>query len=105
MSESSALLAAILASPADDAPRLVYADWLDENGDTSRAAFIRVQVALARLPTTDPKHAELVRIERKLWSKHLAEWTAWAPRWIEITGFHRGFLERIRCDAKVYLER
>lgn len=27
----SALLAAIRANPADDAPRLIYADWLDEN--------------------------------------------------------------------------
>lgn len=31
MSDSDALLAAILANPDDDAPRLVYADWLDEN--------------------------------------------------------------------------
>jgi uncharacterized protein (TIGR02996 family) len=28
-----ALLAAILADPGDDTPRLVYADWLDENAD------------------------------------------------------------------------
>lgn len=25
-------LRAILAAPDDDAPRLIYADWLDENG-------------------------------------------------------------------------
>lgn len=30
----SALLAAVLAAPADDLPRLVYADWLDENAGT-----------------------------------------------------------------------
>lgn len=31
--EWKALLAAIVANPADDLPRLVAADWLDERGD------------------------------------------------------------------------
>ncbi len=31
MTDQSALLAAILAYPEDDTPRLVFADWLDEN--------------------------------------------------------------------------
>jgi uncharacterized protein (TIGR02996 family) len=31
MTEQDAFLAAILANPADDLPRLVFADWLDEN--------------------------------------------------------------------------
>lgn len=31
--EEHALLCAILAEPAEDTPRLVYADWLQENGD------------------------------------------------------------------------
>ncbi len=42
-----ALLKAILANPDDDAPRLIYADWLDENGQEERAELIRVQIALA----------------------------------------------------------
>lgn len=33
------LLDAILASPEDDAPRLIYADWLDEQGESDRAEF------------------------------------------------------------------
>lgn len=32
MSDGDALLRAILLRPDDDAARLVYADWLDENG-------------------------------------------------------------------------
>ncbi len=40
-------LAAILSSPEDDLPRLIYADWLDEGGDSARAEFIRVQVEIA----------------------------------------------------------
>jgi|SRR5579883_11412 len=37
-------LRAICANPEDDAVRLVYADWLDENGDPDRAAFIRISI-------------------------------------------------------------
>ena len=47
--EYSALLRAICADPDDDTPRLVVADWLEEHGDADRAAFIRIQVELARL--------------------------------------------------------
>src|SRR5207248_2676212 len=47
--EYAALLRAICAEPDDDTPRLVAADWLEEHGDADRAAFIRIQVELARL--------------------------------------------------------
>lgn len=43
---------AICRAPADDVPRLVYADWLEERdgeGDADRAAFIRCQIELANL--------------------------------------------------------
>src|SRR5262245_41658733 len=46
MSDRDALLAAIRAAPDDDAPRLIFADWLEEHGDADRAEFIRVQVEL-----------------------------------------------------------
>lgn len=45
MSDGDALLRAILEHPAQDAPRLMYADWLQENGNESRAEFIRAQCA------------------------------------------------------------
>lgn len=40
--EQLQFLAAIRAQPADDLPRLVYADFLEETGDEARAHFIRV---------------------------------------------------------------
>src|SRR5262249_4928243 len=58
MSEENALLAAIDANPLDDAPRLVYADWLDEQGgkpQAARAEFIRAQCELDLLPPADPR--------------------------------------------------
>jgi uncharacterized protein (TIGR02996 family) len=45
--ERAAFIEAILAAPADDTPRLVYADWLEENGEPLRAEFIRVQCEVA----------------------------------------------------------
>jgi uncharacterized protein (TIGR02996 family) len=43
-----ALLRGVRERPADDLPRLVIADWLDEHGEGDRAEFIRVQCELAR---------------------------------------------------------
>lgn len=46
MNHRLALLSAILANPDDDLPRLVFADWLEENGttdaDAARVEFIRL---------------------------------------------------------------
>lgn len=41
MSDRAALVAACLAAPQDNTPRLVYADWLEEYGDTERDAAVR----------------------------------------------------------------
>jgi uncharacterized protein (TIGR02996 family) len=48
--QADAFLQAICAKPEDDTPRLVYADWLEEQGDTDRAEFIRVQCELEKVP-------------------------------------------------------
>src|SRR5262245_39653992 len=53
VTHEEAFLADILETPDDDAPRLIFADWLEENGDPDRAEFIRVQVAAAR--DADPR--------------------------------------------------
>src|SRR5829696_7436743 len=46
VTEREALLRAIIENPEDDAPRLVFADWLDEHGEPDRAEFIRLQIEL-----------------------------------------------------------
>lgn len=45
------LCASIIANPDDDAPRLIIADWYDENGFNSRAKFIRNQISNDVHPT------------------------------------------------------
>lgn len=46
MSEGVELYKAILAEPLKDDVRLIYADWLEDNGDPVRAEFIRIQLEL-----------------------------------------------------------
>src|SRR5262249_10795928 len=59
MSERADLHRAILAAPDDDAPRLVFADWLDEHGEPDQAEFIRLQCATDRLPPTSRRWQSL----------------------------------------------
>ena len=47
-SEHESLLRAVLYDPDDDAPRLIYADYLDERDDCLMAEFIRLQIAIYR---------------------------------------------------------
>jgi hypothetical protein len=51
--------------------RLVYADWLDDNGEHERAEFIRLQCALPRLPEDDDRRVALEKRERELYSAQL----------------------------------
>ena len=62
----NALLAAILANPDDNLPRLVLADWLQEHGEDERAELIRIECEMAR----SPDRAACDRC-RKEWSRRL----------------------------------
>jgi uncharacterized protein (TIGR02996 family) len=114
MHDHAAFLAAIVASPDDDLPRLVYADFLDESGDpaaAARAEFIRVQCELDRCSADDDQRAALQKRERALLRKHADEWTAdlrasgilaerdaveRSPVWT----FRRGFVAAVVLEAQ-----
>jgi len=123
-----AFIAAIVANPDDDTARLVAADFLEENGDADRAAFIRIQIALARLEADGLGKSldadELRAKERAFLSPLAVEWMFWAanecpelvslpPRGggrgplegtrfegAESVAFRRGFIEVVRCDFR-----
>jgi uncharacterized protein (TIGR02996 family) len=109
MTPRHAFLRAVLDAPHDDAPRLVFADWLDDYGDDAdqaRARLIRLQCARAALVpgrqgALPPE--ELILLER------------YGPRWrAEILGdqteegitasFWRGFLADVRSPLALWLE-
>src|SRR5215213_5024358 len=80
MSDEAALLRAIREHPDEDTPRLVYADWLQEYGDDEdRAAFIRLECELARLPPADRRRSVLLQRRRTLWEAHKGRWRAAVP--------------------------
>ena len=95
----------IFADPDADGPRLVYADWLAEQGQSARAEFIRVQCALAALPAEDPQTTALRTRADVLLEQHRIAWSGplagLATRW----DWHRGFPEVVRMEAKVFLAR
>jgi uncharacterized protein (TIGR02996 family) len=97
MSTEAAFIEAIGADPDDDAPRLVYADWLDDHGQADRAEFIRAQVALAsRENQADDESRRLKVRVAALLEAHFATWTAelgpFDRKRVEV-GFDRGFPE------------
>jgi len=74
MSDDS-FMSVIRAAPNDDAVRLVYADWLEERGD-SRSIFLRAEVALAA--GTDAVAREELRTQLQVASAGID------PAWIAV---------------------
>ena len=107
-----AFLEAIGQTPDDDTPRLILADWLEENGDPDRAEFIRDQCQLAHLDNHDARCKKLRERTDELLAKNPFWKTEAAPQhFSEKVIFERGLAERlaittqeIREDSKVLLK-
>src|SRR5579885_1332261 len=107
--DEQALLAAVAANPADDLPRLVYADWLEEHGRPTRAEFIRLQCETARLEAARdevrPHHARLWQRQDELLRHHRDELLgplAGLPGRVEVK-FDRGFPARVELPVGDFL--
>src|SRR5258708_4589383 len=74
MSDLSSFLRTIKENFFDDTPRLVFADWLEENGQPNRAEFIRVQCELAHTLMSDPRRKVLFHRQSELLRLHHREW-------------------------------
>jgi uncharacterized protein (TIGR02996 family) len=120
MTDGDGLHAAILAAPDDDLPRLVYADWLDEQGGVDnalRAEFIRLQVALGHVSAEDdtPWDTRLVGLharEKALLALHHQAWLAplrarGEPFQSASTHgiFRRGFVEIVWMPVGIFLRK
>ncbi|MBY0460196.1 MAG: TIGR02996 domain-containing protein [Gemmataceae bacterium] len=75
MDDNAAFIQSIAEDPACDTRRLVYADWLDENGDPRAADFLRAELELAQLP---PDASEALALRSRLW----AAWACVDPKWL-----------------------
>lgn len=127
MTVHSDLMAAILADPRDDGPRLVMADWLDEHGEPEKSEFIRVQIELAKLPEPDQQTltvdeaartwtycSECLKIggeqrcryhaledrQKELWDAH---WLDWFPDFFDPRQISRGFPSSVSMTLRQFV--
>lgn len=109
---SASLLQAVLDSPADDDARLVYADWLLEQGDP-RGEFIQVQCQLGGVvrgasgrrskQSFDLTNEELAAREKSLLKKHQKTWLAPFREFIRTWTWKRGFVDGVEADGAKFL--
>lgn len=111
MDDGAALLRSILTFPAEDTPRLAFADWCDECGEPARAELIRLQVAHSQAWGSHALKAgcrcascrSFRREEKLLSGDNNAKWAGavWAPslklRW------YRGFVETIELPLAAFM--
>jgi uncharacterized protein (TIGR02996 family) len=110
--EVLAFLADVKEHPQEDGLRLIFADWLEENGDAldqARAELIRCQVELARLPPEAPERAAHGRRARALQQTHGKAWLGPLEGWLSHWSCQRGLLsvylsaDQLRSHALVGL--
>jgi uncharacterized protein (TIGR02996 family) len=106
MTDEYALLAGILDDPDDTASRLIFADWLEEHGQTERAAFIRLQCDLA--DAAAPRRTEKRQRVRGLLARYGFTWLGPLRRLVPAPGggflrwdFARGFVEKLTFPASI----
>jgi uncharacterized protein (TIGR02996 family) len=98
--DEEAFVSAVCESPDEDAPRLVYADWLDDHRRHERATFIRAQCRLAALKEWERGWWDL---RREGWPRSGPEACGPTPPAVaalQQTGrpiHRRGFIEELRA--------
>ena len=94
MKNNQQLLAAVRAQPNEDMPRLVYADWLEEQEEFDRAELIRVSCELANVNPRGTRATQLRKAQNHLWERNAQTWLKRVPNGVSVTQqmFARGFV-------------
>lgn len=118
MTDREKWLAAVIARPKDDTPRLIFADWLDETGyerDARWAEMIRFQCRVSQVPHdhrsrgigVGAKRGDVGRVcVRCDLEKQSRRFDAWAcdnlipATLIGRCTFRRGFVSEIACGLR-----
>ena len=108
--EERQLRQVIAQAPDDDLPRLVLADWLEEQGRSVEAEFIRVQLVSARLEllsrAEQQRHVALYRRQNELLEQQQQSLLRHVPEPLRQGGsfdFHRGLLCAITAPLRLLL--
>src|SRR5688572_797825 len=100
MMDHDTLLQQIIKQPQRDRPRLIYANWLEQNGQRDRAEFINVQCSLHSDTLTVDRRTELERRERELLQRYAWDWAEEFGEDISEWQFERGFVARIQTSLE-----
>lgn len=99
-----ALLNGIRDNPNDDAPRLIFADWLEEHGEAERATYIRLAIELNQLGEEHPRYDDVHDRYAAIWREHRKQWDQGLPKTLLDSGFqNRGFWDGWRADGITFL--
>ena len=109
MSDEEALLAAICADPADDTARLVFADFLQEQGGKVEAAwamFVRAHVRLGTGVETAGDVPTVQRLGKDYWLTQFAERLGFpVGSGVALADWERGFPNHLSAEYPVARER
>ena len=94
MSDEEGFLQAIAAAPTDDLPRLVYADWLEEQGDP-RATYLRLATRAAGQVRDGFLSEGLRSVLRDTCATAPVEWRRYVGPWFDVV------LEAVHQDCKI----
>jgi uncharacterized protein (TIGR02996 family) len=89
--ELLALVQACREDPDEDGPRLVLADWLEENGQAVLASAVRLSLLHDQLPSSDPRRSAL-RAELDDPASEIGAWLRPLRRLFPASAIHRGLL-------------
>jgi len=104
MTDRDALLAAIHADPDADTARLVYADWLQENGQPERGDFIRAQIEAVRSDPFGPQARRAAGRAEQYLSAHRHAWTRHlSMSFVEWPRFERGFIANLSVEPIAFV--
>ena len=102
MDQDLSFLEAIREQPGSRANRLVYADWLQDQGDP-RGEFIHLQDKASRLPESAASRLALEAEAHALLLQHEAEWLGPLRGVVSNWEFRGGLLNWVTVEARTFL--
>jgi uncharacterized protein (TIGR02996 family) len=102
--DRQALIDAIRDEPDDERLRLVYADWLEDNGEPQRAEYVRLCYELSGLDADDPHAIELERRRTQLFRKHGKTWAPGLSGDATARLKSHGLVQRVEMTASSFLK-
>ena len=96
---AAAFLRDVIENPDDDAPRLIFADWLEDHGDPERAEFIRLQIEGEKLSAYSLRSRQIRVREIELSRRCADQWRGRLKQITSASSFRRGFVEAVTLTS------